>query len=229
MVKQRFFITGTDTEVGKTFVTVSLLKALAEQGLQTLALKPVAAGCEEQDGEWVNEDALQLMAAMTLELPYPQVNPVALQEAIAPHLAAQHENRRLSVDLLAGRIRGALMQKADVALVEGAGGWLVPLNDRETLADLVRELQMPVILVVGVRLGCLNHAMLTAQAVLNAGLPLAGWVANCVDPEASCIEENIATLKQRMPAPCLGTVPWLDSRSDQNGSRFLDTSPLMPS
>ncbi len=206
-MKQRFFVTGTDTDAGKTFVTVLLLEALKQKGLSTLALKPVAAGCEDMDGELCNDDALKLQAAMTTELAYQQVNPIALKAAIAPHIAAEEEGRRLSVDRLAGLIRGAMMTPADVTLIEGAGGWLVPLNERETLANLVKELALPVILVVGVRLGCLNHALLTAQAVAAAGLPLAGWVANCIDPDAARVEENIQTLKSMLSAPCLGVVP----------------------
>ena len=194
-MKKRFFVTGTDTDAGKTFVSVLILEALKAAGHSTLALKPIAAGCDEIDGELRNDDALKLKAAMTNPLPYQQINPVALKSAIAPHLAAAEEGRRLSVDRLAGLIRGALMTPADVTLIEGAGGWLVPLNERETLGNLVAELQLPVILVVGVRLGCLNHALLTVQAVAAAGLTLVGWVANCIDPLAAKIDENIQTLK----------------------------------
>lgn len=206
-MKKRFFVTGTDTDAGKTFVTVLLLEALKGKGVSTLALKPVAAGCENVDGELCNDDALKLQAAMTVEIPYQQVNPIALKSAIAPHLAAEEEGRRLTVDRLAGLIRGALMTTADVTLIEGAGGWLVPLNERETLANLVKELQLPVILVVGIRLGCLNHALLSAQAIAAARLPLAGWVANCIDPNAAKVEENIQTLRTMLPAPCLGVIP----------------------
>ena len=207
-MKKRFFVTGTDTDAGKTFVTVLLLEALKARGLSTLALKPVAAGCDEVDGELRNDDALKLQAAMTVALPYQQVNPIALKAAIAPHIAAEEEGRRLTVDRLAGLIRGALMTPVDVTLIEGAGGWLVPLNERETLANLVKELQLPVILVVGIRLGFLNHALLTAQAIAAAGLPLAGWVANCIDPNAVRVEENIRTLQAMLPAPCLGVIPY---------------------
>jgi dethiobiotin synthetase len=208
MKQKRYFITGTDTDVGKTFVTVLLLRALKQKGLKTLALKPVAAGCQFDEGEWRNDDALQLQQAMTQTLSYQQVNPIALQSAIAPHLAAQQEGRRLSVDRISGLIRGALMTPSDIVLVEGAGGWLVPLNERETLAQVVQNLALPVILVVGVRLGCLNHALLSAKAIQDAGLPLAGWVANCVDPNALMADENIETLKAMIRAPCLGVIPY---------------------
>ena len=208
MKKLRFFVTGTDTGVGKTFVSCLLLEAAKQRGLRTVALKPLAAGCEEIDGELRNDDALQLMQHMTESLDYEQVNPFALQAAIAPHIAAQQEGRRLLVSRMAGLVRGALMEPANLTLVEGAGGWYVPLNDKETLADLVRELQLPVILVVGLRLGCLNHALLTARAIQQEGLPLAGWIANCIDPDMPEQEANIRTLQQRLPAPCLGVIPF---------------------
>lgn len=226
-MRKRFFVTGTDTDAGKTFVTVLLLEALKQKGLRTLALKPVAAGCEMEEGEWRNDDANRLRQAMTQPLPYQQVNPIALQSAIAPHLAAAQEGRRLSVDRLAGLIRGALMTPAEVTLIEGAGGWLVPLNERETLANLVKELNLPVILVVGVRLGCLNHALLTAQAVAAAGLPLAGWVANCIDPTAAMVEENIQTLRSMLPAPCLGVIPHAPDATSAELVQHLDIDLLL--
>ena len=226
-MKKRFFVTGTDTDAGKTFVTVLMLEALKQKGLSTLALKPLAAGCEQVDGELRNDDALKLQAAMTVALPYQQINPIALKSAIAPHLAAEEEGRTLSVDRLAGLMRGALMTPADVTLVEGAGGWLVPLNHRETLGNLVKELELPVILVVGVRLGCLNHALLTAQAVAAAGLPLAGWVANGIDPEAAKVQENINTLKSMLPAPCLGVIPHGPQADKEALAQLIDIDLLL--
>ena len=226
-MKKRFFVTGTDADAGKTFVTVLMLEALKQRGLSTLALKPLAAGCEQVDGELRNDDALKLQAAMTVALPYQQINPIALKSAIAPHLAAEEEGRTLSVDRLAGLIRGALMTPADVTLVEGAGGWLVPLNHRETLGNLVKELELPVILVVGVRLGCLNHALLTAQAVAAAGLPLAGWVSNGIDPEAAKVQENINTLKSMLPAPCLGVIPHGPQADKEALAQLIDIDLLL--
>lgn len=200
----KYFVTGTDTEVGKTWVACRLLAQAREAGLSCLGLKPVAAGAENIDGQWRNEDALQLMAASSIALPYDQVNPVLLREPMAPHLAARHEQRLLSVSRIAGYVRGVMMQKQDLLLVEGAGGWRVPLNDRETLADLARELSLPVILVVGMRLGCLNHAVLSAEAIQRDGLRLAGWVANSLPgTPMTALEENIATLEQWLPAPRL--------------------------
>ena len=174
-MSKTFFITGTDTEVGKTAISCALLAAAAARGLRTAAVKPVAAGCDS-DGR--NEDALQLLAVMTEQLDYEQVNPVALAEPIAPHIAAEREGRRLQAGRLAGLCRGVMLGGAELVLVEGAGGWRVPLGPRETLADLAVQLQAEVVLVVGMRLGCINHALLTAEAVQRDGLRLAGWVAN---------------------------------------------------
>lgn len=209
MSRRVFFVTGTDTGVGKTHVTALLLRALATEGKQVLGLKPVAAGCEASADGLRNDDALALMAASTVALPYAQVNPVALVAPLSPHIAAARESRRVRVNQLSGLVRGAIMQgRADVTLVEGAGGWRVPLNDMETLADFARDLAVPVILVVGLRLGCLNHALLTAEAIRRDGLRLAGWVANAVDPHMEARQENIDTLRAALPAPLLGVVGW---------------------
>ena len=206
--KRTYFVTGTDTEVGKTRVTVELLKALNRQGLQTLGLKPLAAGADEHEGEWTNEDARALRDAASVTLAYEQVNPVLLKAPMAPHLAAEREQRSLSLRTLEGHCRGTLMMnRYDVALIEGAGGWRVPLNPRESLAGLPKSLNCPVILVVGMRLGCLNHTLLTAEAIQRDGLVLAGWVANCIDPDMAELDANIATLTTLIPAPRLGIVP----------------------
>lgn len=202
-----FFITGTDTGVGKTLVACGLLQAFAQAGYQTRALKPVAAGCEQTAEGWRNEDALALMQSMTESLQYAQVNPVALKAAIAPHIAAQEEGLSLSVEDIAAHCR-SLLPLAEITVVEGAGGWRVPLSEDETLADLARALALPVILVVGMRLGCINHALLTAEAIAVDGLPLAGWVANSLEPEMPAYAENLATLQARIAAPLLGVVPW---------------------
>lgn len=223
MAKKQFFITGTDTNVGKTLIAAGLLLVAKNQGLRTAALKPVAAGCEKTDAGLRNEDALLLQSVITEPLVYEQINPIALQAAIAPHIAAQHEKRVLSADRIAGFCRGSLMQ-ADFTLVEGAGGWRVPLNPRETMADLARILQTPVILVVGVRLGCINHALLTIDSIRTDGLQLAGWVANCVDADMPALQENIDSLRDRIPAPCLGIVPWLAKPSPEQVANALDQS-----
>jgi dethiobiotin synthetase len=203
-----YFVTGTGTGVGKTLVTAGLLAAARQQGLSTAGLKPVAAGCELVDGELRNEDALALQAQTTLPISYEQINPVALEPAIAPHIAAAEAGRRLSADRLAGVCRGVMMQRPDLTLIEGAGGWRVPLNDRETFAELAKIMQLPVILVVGMDLGCINLALLTAEAVQHDGLTLAGWVANQVVPAMDRYQENVHTLQRRIPCPMIGEVPY---------------------
>lgn len=216
-----FFIAGTDTGVGKTTVSCALLAAAKAKGLTTLALKPVAAGCEQTAHGLRNDDALALMAEMTETLSYDEVNPVALAAALSPHLAAAEAGRRLSIQQLAGFTRGGLMRRADFALVEGAGGWRVPISSRELLSALPKELGLPVVLVVGMRLGCINHAVLTVEAIVRDGLRLAGWVANVIDPEMAALEENIATLGSMLPAPCLGVLPWQPEASAAQRAEFL--------
>jgi dethiobiotin synthetase len=227
MMAKGFFLTGTDTDVGKTVAACALLRKLAQAGYSTVAVKPVAAGCEQSAEGLRNGDALNLQAAMTAELPYQQLNPVALEAAIAPHIAAEQEGRALVVERLAGVCRGVLMRPEQVCIIEGAGGWRVPLNPRETLADLATRLQLPVIMVVGMRLGCLNHALLTAEAIAADGLQLAGWVANSVDPAMSEPEANFQSLCQRLAAPCLGRLPWLDAPQDGQAADFIDINPLI--
>jgi dethiobiotin synthetase len=221
---QSYFVTGTDTEVGKTAVACALLEAGNLRGLKTAAIKPVAAGCDDQG---FNDDALQLQQAMSVEMPYEQVNPVALQAAIAPHIAAAREGRSLQVSRLAGLCRGVMLGGADMVLIEGAGGWRVPLGSRETLADLAKELQVGVILVVGMRLGCINHALLTAEAIARDGLHLAGWVANQPGERMNSHEENLDTLLRLMPAPLLGEVPALMPFSAPRAAEYLDIKGLI--
>jgi dethiobiotin synthetase len=204
------FVTGTDTGVGKTLVSAALLHALARRHRRVVGMKPVAAGLVEREGAWVSEDVLALRAASTLAVPAALDNPVALPEALSPHLAARHAARPIHLAELLAAHRN-LCSLADVVVVEGAGGWRVPINDSETMADLAIALAAPVVLVVGLRLGCLNHALLTAEAIRADGLHLAGWVANAIDPQMPCRDENIASLRERLGAPCLGTVPWLDN------------------
>jgi dethiobiotin synthetase len=221
-------LTGTDTGVGKTTVTCALLAAAKAKGLTTLALKPVASGCEETPEGLRNSDALALQVAMTVPLSYPEINPVALPAALSPHLAAAAAGRRLTLAQIAGFCRGGLMHKADLKLVEGAGGWRVPISDRELLSGLPRQLGIPVILVVGMRLGCINHAVLTAEAILKDGVKLAGWVANVMDPAMGALEANVQTLTAMLPAPCLGVLPWMPEASAEQRAASLNVSLLLP-
>lgn len=199
-----FFVTGTDTEVGKTFAACVLLHAAAARGLTTLAMKPVAAGF---DADGRNEDVERLVAASTIRAPRELVNPFGFAAAVAPHIAAAQEGRAIEPDAILDAFR-QLAPRADFLLVEGVGGFRVPLATGFDTADLAVALGLPVILVVGLRLGCLNHALLTAEAIRARGLAFAGWIANGIDPAMPFRDENIATLRQTLPAPLLGTLPW---------------------
>lgn len=225
-----YFITGTDTGVGKTQVTAALLLAAQAYGLRSLGVKPVAAGCVRANGQLVNEDALLLQRCSNLSPDYAAVNPVALEPAIAPHIAAERAGIVLRAAALADQVRAQEASEADMLLVEGAGGWLVPLNETETMADLAAALGYPVILVVGMRLGCINHALLTAQAIRASGLALAGWVANSVKAEMDFLAENVRTLEQRLPAPRMGTLPFFaDGCTPEKLNTWLDATSLFGS
>ncbi len=220
-MKKALFVTGTDTDAGKTVVSCGLLARARLDGLTTAAVKPIASGCEQTDEGLRNSDALALQAVMTLELPYEQVNPVALEPAIAPHIAMQEAGRRVTADRLAGFCRGVMMRGADFTLIEGAGGWRVPLSSREMYSSVPKLLNTPVVLVVGMKLGCINHAILTVESILRDGMKLVGWVANRAEAEMSCYDENLATLKDLLPAPCLGEVPHLENPSPEQVAEYL--------
>lgn len=198
-----WFIAGTDTEVGKTFATCALLLALRRQGLRALGMKPVAAGT---DAEGKNEDVEQLIAASGVEAPRELVNPYLFLPAIAPHIAAAEAGVAIDIGHIVAafdRLRGM----ADAVLVEGVGGFCVPLGRDCDAADLAERLTLPVILVVGMRLGCINHALLTCQAISARGLTLAGWIANRIDPAMARFDENLEALRERIDAPLLGVIP----------------------
>lgn len=201
-----FFVIGTDTGVGKTLVAAGLLHALARRHARVVGMKPVAAGAIRHGGGWASEDALALRAASTLRVPPELDNPVLLPEPLSPHLAAARAGRLIDVHALKAGY-DALARQADAVVVEGAGGFLVPLSDEATGADLACALGLPLVLVVGLRLGCLNHALLTAEAVAARGLRLAGWVANRIDAQMAAADDNIATLERRLPAPLWAVVP----------------------
>nr|WP_320165675.1 dethiobiotin synthase [uncultured Methylophaga sp.] len=217
MTSTHFFITGTDTEVGKTFISVGLVSLLQQQGYKTVGMKPIASGCEWLDGQWKNEDALALIKQSQTDLSYSLINPYAFEPAIAPHIAAERERVTLSIANIKSNYE-LIAEQADAVIVEGAGGWYVPLNAESTMADLAVELQLPVILVVAIKLGCINHALLTVAAIEQQGLKLAGWVANHV-AEQSESTEMIETLTSRIDAPCLGVVPHLNSH--ESAASFL--------
>ncbi|HJS16141.1 MAG TPA: dethiobiotin synthase, partial [Rheinheimera sp.] len=202
---QTIFITGTDTDAGKTYVAVALLQGLKALGYRTVAQKPVAAGV---NAAGFNTDALQLQHHATEPLSYELVNPYCLEDAVAPHLAAAKAELVIDSSILSKELQKLQNVDADIALVEGAGGWLLPLDDKTTMADWVTEQQLPVLLVVGMKLGCLNHALLTINEIERSGLKLLGWVANCIDPDMAYQQENISYLQQKLTAPCLGILPY---------------------
>lgn len=223
-MSKTWFVTGTDTGVGKTAVSCALLVAAARAGLRTAAVKPVAAGCDEKGR---NDDALRLMAAMTEVLDYDQVNPVALDTAVAPHIAASLQGKRMQASRLAGLCRGVMLGAADFVLIEGAGGWRVPINSRETMADVAIELRVGVILVVAMRLGCINHALLTAEAIRRDGLQLVAWVANQPGPRMNRHDDNLDTLRQLLPVPLLGDIPFQTRWEAELMANYLDIQLLL--
>ena len=227
MAKHSFFIAGTDTDVGKTVVSAGLLCAANNRGLRTIGLKPVAAGCCDTEQGLRNDDALTLQKTASIQLTYEQVNPVALKPAIAPHIAAGREQKRLSAERIAAVCKGALMQPADFVIVEGAGGWRVPLNPRETMAHIPKQLGTSVIMVVGMKLGCINHALLTAESIARDGVRLAGWVANCIDADMDCYEENVSTIEAMLRAPLIGNIPYLDDISPESVAEYFDLDLLL--
>jgi dethiobiotin synthetase len=213
-----FFVTGTDTGVGKTLVCSALLHGFAEQGVRVAGFKPVAAGCGE-DGR--NEDAVALLAASTVALNYEQVNPYCFGPAMAPHIAAERSGAHIELARILAAYREVAV-KAEVVIVEGAGGFRVPLNDGQDSADLACALDLPVVLVVGMRLGCINHALLTVEAVAARGLVLAGWVANVLDAQMPALQDNVAALQERISAPFLGLVPHMVQPDMHRAARQMD-------
>lgn len=221
-MSQGFFVTGTDTGVGKTLVACALLHAFASSGKAVVGMKPVAAGSE--GGRWADVDAL--VGASSLRAATKLVNPYAFDPAIAPHIAAELARARIDIEVIA-RAYAELSRRAEVVVVEGVGGFLVPLNARETGADLARRLALPVVLVVGMRLGCLNHALLTRRQIAACGLRCAGWVANCIVPEMPQLDANIRALEQRLDSPSLGVVPFHAEPRPADVVALLALEPLM--
>lgn len=202
------FITGTDTEIGKTFVSSLLIKLLTEENLQVAGMKPVASGANCIDGELKNDDALSLIEASNVDIEYKNVNPYVFEPAVSPHIAAEQAGIEISLNEIK-KCFEQLENKSDVVVVEGVGGWYAPITCHTTVADLAETLNLPIILVVGLRLGCLNHALLTAQAIRQSSLSIAGWIANHVEKDFSCAEKNISTLKHYLnDFPFLGSVPY---------------------
>ncbi|QLR42362.1 ATP-dependent dethiobiotin synthetase BioD [Enterobacter sp. RHBSTW-00994] len=225
---ERYFVTGTDTEVGKTVASSALLQAARLAGHITAGYKPVASGSEMTPEGLRNTDALALQRNSSVPLSYEAVNPYTFEEPTSPHIVSADEQRPINFAVLSAGLK-SLENQADWVLVEGAGGWFTPLSETQTFADWVRTEQLPVILVVGVKLGCINHAMLTAQAVQHAGLRLAGWIANDVVAPGKRHQAYLTTLKRVLPAPFLGEIPWLADGADHaETGRYLELSVLHP-
>ncbi len=221
------FVTGTDTGVGKTWVAAGLLAALRARGMRAVGMKPVSCGCETTAQGLRNEDALLLQSCgMEPAPPYETINRYAFAPPVAPHLAARAAGRRIDITRIHADLR-ELSTQADYVVVEGAGGWQVPLNEEETIADLALALGLPVVLVVGMRLGCLNHALLSSAAILDAGLPLAGWVATPIDAAMALAEDNITALQERIDAPLLGRIPHLPACDAGRIGENLDIDALL--
>ncbi|MDP2101040.1 MAG: dethiobiotin synthase [Methylotenera sp.] len=205
---QSYFVIGTDTNVGKTYVASRLVQYFAQSGLKAIGMKPIASGCEVgAQGELQNEDVIALSNASNVVAAKKLINPYQFAPAIAPHIAAEQAAVVISLDAIVNAYQ-QLTTLAEVVIVEGAGGFFVPLNQTQTLADLAVQINIPIILVVGIRLGCINHALLTVEAINARGLTLAGWVANEIDPNSCMFAENLTSLQQRIAAPCLSVVRW---------------------
>jgi dethiobiotin synthetase len=220
-----YFITGTDTGVGKTLVSLALMHALQAQGKNVAGMKPVSAGCLKTKNGLRNDDAVQLQKASSIELPYDIINPYAYEPPIAPHIAAHQLGDQISINKIEDCFN-PIASQSDLVIVEGAGGWLVPINENETMADIAVRLNLPVVLVVGMRLGCLNHALLTVESIQNNGGKLAGWVANQIPPNMDKSAENIDSLEHRISAPLLGLIPCNPDSSPAQISPHLDISLL---
>jgi len=220
------FITGTDTDSGKTLVTLGLMHALQQKGLRVNGMKPVAAGVSEIDSEAVNEDAQLIRLQSSRQLPYELVNPHLFEPAIAPHIAAQQVDRTIDFKPVKAAFY-EIEKQSELVVVEGAGGWLVPLNEQQDVADIAVHMNLPVILVVGLKLGCINHARLSMQAIQARGCRVMGWVGSQIDPEMMNVDENIKTLKQYLPVQCLGVVPWLEERDTETVAGYIDSEALI--
>lgn len=222
-----FFVTGTDTDSGKTLISSALLHLANQQytnnehQARTLGLKPIASGCEATSEGLRNADALSLMSQSSIKLPYSKINPIAFKPAIAPHIAAQTQQRALSPNAILNAIEFSKLPNYDFCLIEGAGGWRLPIGNNAFMSQVVSALKLPVIMVVGVKLGALNHAVLTQESILHDGLKIAGWIANVLDPNMSFLNENLQSLKDMMQSPLLGVVPFLQHPSAKAAAQYL--------
>ncbi|MGA7982492.1 MAG: dethiobiotin synthase [Chromatiaceae bacterium] len=222
------FVTGTDTDCGKTEICLALMIALQARGLCVLGMKPVASGCDHTPRGASSEDARRLRAQGSAEMPYELVNPYAFEPPVAPHIAAGQTGAEIEQAVIRNAAH-ALAAQCDFLVIEGVGGWRVPLGPALFVSDLPRALGLPVVLVCGLRLGCINHTLLTAESILATGNRLIGWVANQLDPDLIARQENLATLAALIDAPCLGVIPWLASPDSRRIAHELSVDPLLAS
>ena len=215
-----YFITGTDTGVGKTVAALAVMELLKRRGFEVAGMKPVASGCDSSAAGLRNSDAVQIMQACSAAQPYQQVNPYAFEPAIAPHIAAARSGEAIRITTIVSVFRD-LEDIADRVVVEGVGGWEVPLGNEVMLPDLARRLKLPVILVVALRLGCINHALLTASAIKSTGLEFGGWIANQQQPHIEAMDEIINTIRERIDAPLLGVLPWSEKPKSGEMAGYL--------
>ena len=206
-MKKQFFITGSDTNIGKTYVCCALLEYFSKKNIKAIGVKPISAGNENIQQEFINRDVYEIQKSSNVDVSFNDINFYNFSEPIAPHIAAKRENIAIDFDV----IRRGLMRlsiRSDILLIEGAGGYQVPLDDKRTMADLVSYLDIPIIFVVGIRLGCLNHTILSVDSIASSKQKIFGWVANIVEKDMPYVDENIEYLKKKINAPCLGILPY---------------------
>lgn len=223
---KNIFITGTDTGVGKTAVTYLLVRSLVKQGYKVAAMKPVASGAQYIEGQWVNDDALALMQASNLDLSYELVNPYCFAAPVAPHIAAQQAKQHIDLDVIKQSF-DLLNQLADIVIVEGVGGWYVPLSEQCDCTDLVRTLDLSVLLVVGMRLGCINHALLTAAAIAREKFGFIGWIANILNTDMPHLNLNINAIQSRLHQPLVATIPEVDTLATASLINLFDLKKIL--
>lgn len=224
---KRIFITGTDTDVGKTIASCAILRYLVSHGKSCVGLKPIAAGAKMVNGLLYNKDAMELRKASSVKLNYPQVNPVCFADPLSPHLAAEKAHAPISVQNVLHACKPTLNLDVDHVVIEGAGGWLVPVNDQHTMADIAAEMSDGIIMVVSMRLGCLNHSLLTYQSIKAMGLPFLGWIANCQQEDDFGLQDNIRTLGKMMRAPLLGVIPKLSKVDATLAAKYINLSGVL--
>ncbi len=218
-----FFITGTDTNIGKTAITCSLIAKCIEEGFRAGGMKPVAAGCHIENGYMISDDVKKIIEVSNVDLNIKEINPYSFELPIAPHIS--FKSNEIDIHLIKKYLR-SFENKMDYLFIEGVGGYAVPLTQTFTTADLVENLDIPVILVVGMKLGCINHTLLTAESILNKKQKLCGWVANRIDGDMQAYEENFSFLKEKIKAPCLGEVPYFKDFDSYKASKFIDINKL---